>query len=168
MSTSEEKADVFKYSPTDKSKVYKYILSDQFKHPDKNKIMPVIIYTKNKDIPDIKKIIYVAHWFTPMKVLAEYVKEQQYIFDNKNYKYGFKTELSLIDKDEDFFLPDDMGLHEVWDDWHNGDRFLYLIFDKEEEERKEEKEEMYKDLTEALINKHLLIDMSNGLENFKE
>jgi hypothetical protein len=129
--------------------------------------MPVIIYIKNKDISDIKKIIYIAHWFTPMKVLAEYVKSQQYIFDNKNCRYGFKTELSLIDEKEDFFLPDDMGLHEVWDDWHNRDRFLYLIFDKIED-KEEEKEEMCKDLTEAFINKHLLIDMSNGLQNFKE
>ena len=167
MSTSEEKTDIFKFSPTEKLKVYKYILSDQFKHFDKNKIMPVIIYIKNKDISDIKKIIYIAHWFTPMKVLAEYVKSQQYIFDNKNCRYGFKTELSLIDEKEDFFLPDDMGLHEVWDDWHNTDRFLYLIFDKIED-KEEEKEEMCKDLTEAFINKHLLIDMSNGLQNFKE
>jgi hypothetical protein len=164
MTTSEEKADIFKYSLTEKSKVYKYILSDQFKHPDKNKIMPVIIYTKNKDISDIKKIIYISHWFTPLQLLAEYVKTQQYFLDN-NYKYGFKTELSLIDEKEDFFLPDDMGLHEVWDDWHNGDRFLYLIFDKKEEE---EKEEMCKDLKEARLNKHLLIDISNGFENFKE
>ena len=158
MLTSKQKSDIFKYSKEQKLKVVNYFLN--LKGMFRDRMMSVIVYVNNKDILDIKKIVYIAHWFTPLKLLAEYVKSQQIDFNEISdplIEYGFKTENSLFSKEEDFFLMDDLLLQEVWEDYKNNDSFLYLIFDKiGKKDSKEEKkdDDLYKDLNIFIDTTH--------------
>lgn len=170
--SSEQRVEKFKYSRSEKYRVLKYI-ETRLKHPRIKQMMPVIIYVKNKEISDIREVIYVAHWFTSLKLLAYHVMTNQYFIDSStNYKkdrydceYGFKTELSIHDKEEDFFLMDDLLLKEVWEDYKNSDKFLYLIFDKIDTKDKPD------DVDESILEqfKHIrqLIDLTGDLNNFK-
>jgi hypothetical protein len=169
--SSEQKAEIFKYSREEKFRVLKYI-ETKLQHPYK-RMMPVIVYVKNKEISDIKKVIYIVNWFTSLKLLAYHVMNNQYVIekngsnkcDKYDCKYGFKTELSLISEDENFFLMDDLLLQEVWEDYKNNDKFLYLIFDVIDEENKQDYTN--EDILDQFNHIPELIDMTDGFEKFK-
>ena len=166
--SSQQRVEKFKYSRSEKYRVLKYI-ETRLKHPRIKQMMPVIIYVKNKEISDIREVIYVAHWFTSLRLLAYHVMTNQYFIDSSTiYKkdrydcdYGFKTELSIHDKEEDFFLMDDLLLKEVWDDYKNSDKFLYLIFDK-----KDKNDEVDESILEQFKHIRQLIDLTGNLNNF--
>ena len=164
-STSEQRAEVFKYSRQEKYRVLKYI-ETKLKHPYK-RMMPVIVYVKNKGISDIKKIVYITNWFTSLKLLAYHVMNNQYFMETQTNKYackyGFKTEQSLFSEEENFFLMDDLLLQEVWEDYKNSDKFLYLIFDVLDKEE----QPMDKDILYQFKHISELIDLTDGLEKFK-
>lgn len=173
-STSEQKAEIFKYSRQEKFRVLKYI-ETKLKHPYK-RTMPVIVYVKNKEISDIKKIVYIANWFTSLKLLAYHVMNNQYFINTEQNqtnkyecKYGFKTEQSLFSEEENFFLMDDLLLQEVWSDYKNSDKFLYLIFDIFDDlhEEKNKEQPIDKDILDQFKHISELIDLTDGLENFK-
>ncbi len=91
--------------------------------------MPVVVYVKNPEIPDIKTTTYVLHCFSSIADLLEMIKKSQEKTD-KCYKYGLKPEFFYSNEIEDF-LMEDVLLQEVWEDYKNiGDKFLYLILDK--------------------------------------
>jgi len=169
--SSEQKAEIFKYSREEKFRVLKYI-ETKLQHPYK-RMMPVIVYGKNKEISDIKKVIYIANWFTSLKLLAYHVMNNQYVIekngsnkcDKYDCKYGFKTEQSLFSEDENFFLMDDLLLQEVWEDYKNNDKFLYLIFDVINEENKQDYTN--EDILDQFNHIPELIDMTDGFEKFK-
>jgi hypothetical protein len=166
--SSQQRVEKFKYSKEEKYRVLKYI-ETKLKNPRRKQMMPVLIYIRNKEISDIREVIYVAHWFTSLRLLAYHVMTNQYFIDSStNYKndkyycgYGFKTEWSIHNKDEDFFLMDDLLLQEVWEDYKNNDKILYLIFDK-----KDKADDVDESILEQFKHIRQLIDLSGDLNNF--
>lgn len=171
--TSEQKAEMFKYSRQEKFRVLKYIETKFKKNPYK-RMMPVIVYVKNNEISDIKKVIYIAHWFTSLKLLAYHIMNNQYVVEKNQTsesnkyecKYGFKTEMSLFSEEENFFLMDDLLLQEVWEDYKNNDKFLYLIFDVLNE-KKHKEYYANKDILDQFNHLSELIDVTDDFKNFK-
>lgn len=91
--------------------------------------MPVVVYVKNPEIPDITITTYVVHCFSSISDLIEMIKKSQEK-TGKSYKYGLKPEFFYCNEIEDFIM-EDVLLQEVWEDYKNiGDKFLYLILDK--------------------------------------
>jgi hypothetical protein len=114
---SEKTVDKFKYDLEAKKIVFEKLRINTYS-------LPVIIYVKNMNISDIKKTVYLAHRFTDIKKLISTVKNNMYFKDEEG-QYGLLTEL-----DDVGFLSEDSLIEEVYEDFGNRDKFLYLIFDK--------------------------------------
>jgi hypothetical protein len=116
---SESDVDNFKYNPERKKEVLQKLRMPYY--------TPVIIYVKNKSIPDIKKTVYIVHLYSDIDSLIEKIKTYL-TYDKDDIKYGLKPE----NEDEgNWCLDGDLLLQEVNEDYKNtGDKFLYLIFDE--------------------------------------
>jgi hypothetical protein len=88
----------------------------------------VIVYVKNKSIPDIKKTVYVVHLFSDIDSLVEKIKS--YLTeDREGIKYGLRPE---SEEEGNWCLDGDFLMQEVIEDYKNpGDKFLYLILDED-------------------------------------
>jgi hypothetical protein len=113
---SEKRVDKFKYDLEAKKIVFENLRINTYS-------LPVIVYVKNPHISDIKKTVYLVHRFTEIKKLISTVKNNMYFKDEG--QYGLLTELDDIG-----FLLEDSLIEEVYEDFGNRDKFLYLIFDK--------------------------------------
>jgi hypothetical protein len=114
---SEKRVDKFKYDLEAKKIVFEKLRINTYS-------LPVIVYVKNPNISDIRKTVYLSHRFTEIKKLIYTVRNNMYFKDEEG-QYGLLTELDDIG-----FLLEDSLIEEVYEDFGNRDKFLYLIFDK--------------------------------------
>ena len=103
----------------------------------KNKVIsnfmkiPVVIYVKNLNIPDIKKTIFLIDRFLTVEQIIHHIKYNQnlYLQDcNIIEKLCLKTE-QMIFEDNDNYIVDDILIEELYEYEVNKDGFLYLVLD---------------------------------------
>jgi len=109
----------------------------------KNKVIsnfmkiPVVIYVKNLNIPDIKKTIFLIDRFLTVEQIIHHIKYNQnlYLQDcNIIEKLCLKTEQMIFeDNDKDSvlynYIVDDILIEELYEYEVNKDGFLYLVLD---------------------------------------
>jgi hypothetical protein len=127
---SEADADHFKFSSKRKLEVIEKCKLPYY--------MPIVIYVKNTNLPDLKKTVYIVHNYSTVDDILETVK---HYLDYENYSeniekldtlnFGFRTEVKWKGE-EDLLFTGDYPIQEIWEDYKNcGDKFLYLILDAE-------------------------------------
>lgn len=116
---SETDADDFKFNLERKKEVLQKLRMPYY--------TCVIVYVKNKSIPDIKKTVYVVHLFSDIDSLVDKIKT--YLTeDREGIKYGLRPE---SEEEGIWCLDGDFLMQEVIEDYKNpGDKFLYLILDE--------------------------------------
>ena len=109
----------------------------------KNKVIsnfmkiPVVIYVKNLNIPDIKKTIFLIDRFLTVEQIIHHIKYNQnlYLQDcNIIEKLCLKTEQMIFEdnyKDSVLYnyIVDDILIEELYEYEVNKDGFLYLVLD---------------------------------------
>ena len=117
---SESDVDDFKFNLERKKEVLQ-----KLRMPD---YTCVIVYIKNKSIPDIKKTVYVVRLFSDIDSLIEKIK--CYLTeDRQDIKYGLRPE---SEEEGNWCLDGDFLMQELIEDYKNpGDKFLYLILDQD-------------------------------------
>jgi hypothetical protein len=110
---SEKDADDIKYNTLRKRSIFNEVISRKMH-------LPIIVYVKNLEIPDITETVYSLHRFLMISHLIELVKKNL----ESEYKGNFciKTELGET-------LLDDLYIEEAYEDFANNDKLLYLVFD---------------------------------------
>jgi len=88
--------------------------------------IPVVVYVINPDMTDIIKTVYVMFMYADVATLLEKVKCYM-VNEDKDTNYILKTE---ADQEEGGLLGD-VILMELYQEFKNRDRFLYMILDKE-------------------------------------
>jgi len=134
MNINKTKSEIF----TDK---FKFCLP--MKKIIKNKVIsnlikiPVVIYVKNLNIPDIKKTIFLIDRFLTVEQIIHHIKYNQnlYLQDcNIIEKLCLKTEQMIFqenNKDSVIYnyIVDDILIEELYEYEVNKDGFLYLVLD---------------------------------------
>lgn len=114
---SDTEAEKFKYNKEMKKEVFNKIIKNPF-------LFPVIVYVKNPDIPDLKKILYLVHRTIDIDGLLDIVKN--YLeYEKEGIEYGLRSE-----SEPDGFICGDLMLEEAHEYFSNRDFFLYLILDE--------------------------------------
>jgi hypothetical protein len=116
-SWSESDVDNFKFNKDRKIEFLQKLRMPYYK--------PVIVYVRNKNIPDIKKTLYVVQSYSDLdsflEIVTNYLTE-----DRKDIKYCFIPEM-----EDDCCLLGDLLIDELYEDFRNpGDGLLYLILDE--------------------------------------
>jgi hypothetical protein len=117
-SWSESDVDNFKYNKDRKIEFLQKLRMPYYK--------PVIVYVKNKSIPDLKKTLYVVHSYIDLDSFLEIV--MNYLTEERqDIKYCFIPEM-----EEDInCLVGDLLRDELYEEFRNpGDGLLYLILDE--------------------------------------
>jgi hypothetical protein len=109
---SEKDADDIKYNTLRKRSIFNEVISRKMH-------LPIIVYVKNLEIPDITETVYSLHRFQIISDLIELVKKSL----ESEYKGNFciKSELGET--------LDDLYIEEAYEDFANNDKLLYLVFD---------------------------------------
>lgn len=81
--------------------------------------VPIVVYVKNLEIPDITETVYSMHKFKMITDLIELVKKN--IESDYEGDFCIKTELGQI--------LDDYYIEEAYEEFANTDKLLYLVFD---------------------------------------
>jgi len=119
---SEIFADKFKFCLPMKKIIKNKVISNIIK-------IPVVIYVKNLNIPDIKKTIFLIDKFLNVEQIIHHIKynENLYLQDyNIIEKLCLKTEFEDNDNN---YIVDDILIEELYEYEVNKDGFLYLVLD---------------------------------------
>lgn len=84
-------------------------------------LKPVIVYVTNKNIPDITKTIYLVFKYTTADELIEEIKSNMVTKINENFCLQPETLEEMI--------AGDILIDELYEDYKNTDRLMYLIFE---------------------------------------
>ena len=86
--------------------------------------IPIVIYTKNENIPDINKSVHIVDISMTVGELIKYLR--------KNMKADRpELEFKIYSEGEtDGWFVDDLNMLEMWEEFRNNDGFLYLILDQ--------------------------------------
>lgn len=111
---SELDVEDFKFNLRRKRDIFKKLIKSPL-------LRPVIVYVKNKNIPDISKTIYlVFKHMTADELISEIKNNMNKQIDGKFY---LQTE-SLQE-----FIDGDVLIDELYEDYRNSDKFMYFIFE---------------------------------------
>lgn len=113
---SYEKAEKFKYDIDAKKKLFEKIIKYQLK-------IPVVVYTKNKNIPDLTQVVFLISKWIDVDKMVEMLREKlSHSIDNP---LRLMTETS----EDDNCIVGDILIEELYEYEKNRDGILYLILD---------------------------------------
>ncbi len=113
-----QEAENYKTNITKKKEVYREVIESDMC------VLPVVIYVKNNDLPDINQTIYLFEKWLDVKQMIQFVKTK--FVDTP---LPFKKSLALYTEDDSGPIVTDLLLEELYEYEANTDRTLYLILD---------------------------------------
>lgn len=113
---SDNEADKFKYNNTMKKDIFNIMIKDPF-------LFPVIVYVKNPDIPDLKKVLHLVDRNIDINCFLEVLKSHLE-YERDDVEYGLRPELEPNE-----FMCGDLQIGEAHEYISNRDFLLYLILD---------------------------------------
>lgn len=112
---SYQKAEKFKYDIDAKKKLFEKVIKYQLK-------IPVVVYTKNKNIPDLTQTIFLISKWIEVDKMLEMLREK--LSEPINQPLCIMTEY-----DEDGCIVEDILIEELYEYERNKDGILYLVLD---------------------------------------
>ena len=113
-----QEAEDYKTNITKKKEVYREVFDSDMC------VLPVVIYVKNNDLPDINQTIYLFEKWLDVKQMIQVVKTK--FIDTP---LPFKKRLALYTEEDSGPIVTDLLLEELYEYEANRDRTLYLILD---------------------------------------
>jgi hypothetical protein len=113
-----QEAEDYKTNITKKKEVYREVFDSDMC------VLPVVIYVKNNDLPDINQTIYLFEKWLDVKQMIQIVKTKFV-----NTPLPFKKRLALYTEEDSGPIVTDLLLEELYEYEANRDRTLYLILD---------------------------------------
>jgi len=122
MKKSFQEAEDYKTNVNKKKEVYREVAESQMF------VLPVVVYVKNNDLPDINQTVYLFEKWLDVKQIIQILKTR---FVDTKLPFSNKIKLALYTEHENAGpIVEDILLEELYEYEANNDRTLYLILDK--------------------------------------
>lgn len=117
-----QEAEDYKTNVNKKKEVYREVAESQMF------VLPVVVYVKNNDLPDINQTVYLFEKWLDVKQIIQILKTR---FVDTKLPFSNKIKLALYTEHENAGpIVEDILLEELYEYEANNDRTLYLILDK--------------------------------------
>jgi hypothetical protein len=116
-----QEAEDYKTNVNKKKEVYREVADSQMF------VLPVVVYVKNDNLPDINQTVYLFERWLDVKQIIQILKTR---FIDTKLPFSNKTKLALYtEHDNAGPIVEDILLEELYEYEVNNDRTLYLILD---------------------------------------
>ena len=116
-----QEAEDYKTNVTKKKEVYREVAESQMF------VLPVVVYVKNDNLPDINQTVYLFEKWLDVKQIIQILKTR---FVDTKLPFSKNIKLALYTEHENEGpIVEDILLEELYEYEANNDRTLYLILD---------------------------------------